>query len=209
MAFTIKQIKALLSNAGVAQENLTAVAEDICGRHNTDLEAIKEERDTALDKAKTFAEVKKELDELKAANGKDSFKVKYEAIKEEFEAYKADIEKSKTVAEKQNAYKEILKELKVSDKIIDKVVKLANLDDEEFKDGKFTNASKIKEALGEEWKDFIVKEGTKGAKVDNPPAGGDGKKTREEIYKKDDNGRYIMSAAERQEALAKLAENSD
>jgi hypothetical protein len=44
---------------------------------------------------------------------------------------------------------------------------------------------------------------TTGAKTSTPPANsGSAKLTKEDIYKKDDKGRYIMSTSERQKALA-------
>lgn len=170
MGFTIKQIKAILSDAGVPTENITATAESICERHKTEIDAIKEERDTALESAKNYDDVKKELDELKDSNAKNAYKDKYDALKSEYEKYKTDIESAKTLTEKQNAYRAILKELHISKAVTEKIVKLANFDELEFADGKFTKADEMKKAIGDEWKDFIVSSGTNGGKVDTPPA---------------------------------------
>ena len=43
---------------------------------------------------------------------------------------------------------------------------------------------------------------TRGAQTSNPPANNNGgTMTKADIYKKDDHGRYVLSAAERQKAL--------
>lgn len=67
MAFSIKQVKAKLQEYGVPAENLDTAAEYFCSAHKTDLDAIKEERDTYKTDAETLAKVQKELDDLKAA----------------------------------------------------------------------------------------------------------------------------------------------
>ena len=80
------------------------------------------------------------MDDLKAAaekNGKDPFKVKYEAIKEEFDNYKKDISAKETKANKTAAYRELLKKAGVSEKRIDTVLKVSDVDGIEIdKDGK-------------------------------------------------------------------------
>ena len=73
--------------------------------------------------------------------------------------------------------------------------------------GKIEGASELKKSLKEEWSDFITTQTSKGAQVANPPANTGGSKlTRAEIYAKDEHGRYKLSTAERQKAIA---ENPD
>jgi DNA repair exonuclease SbcCD ATPase subunit len=174
MSFTVKQIKAILSNAGVPSDALDATAEEICSRHNTGLDAIKEERDALKEESKKFTDAQAELNKLRQqleSNEKDPFKVKYEALKEEFEGYKTETTKKETTASKTKAYKELLKELRINGKITDKVLKLADLETVELDDkGTIKDADKLKESLKNEWADFIVKEGSEGGRVDNPPA---------------------------------------
>ena len=112
MSFSIKQIKAILSEHNMPVDDLDKATEEICARHSADLEGIKEERDIYKKDAETLASVQKELDTLKAAtsDGKNPYKVKYEAIKEEFEAYKKDVDSKAVKAEKEKAYMELLKE---------------------------------------------------------------------------------------------------
>jgi len=200
MAFSIKQIKAILSEHNMPVDDLDKAAEDICARHSADLDSIKEERDSFKKDAETLASVQKELNELKeATNGgkKNAFEVKYNAIKEEYDNYKRDIEAKETKSKKEAAYRALLKEVGVSDKRIDAVLKVTDLDDAKLgEDGKFENASDLKKSIKDEWSDFIVTNGQKGADVSNPPAGG-GK-----TYKSKDEIMAIKDTAERQKAIA-------
>ena len=69
------------------------------------------------------------------------------------------------------------------------------------KDGKLEDADGVKKGIQTDYADFIPKKRTDGADPATPPHIG-GKMSREEIYKKDDKGRYLLSTAERQKALA-------
>ena len=68
--------------------------------------------------------------------------------------------------------------------------------------GGVKDADKLAESIKNEWADFIVTTETRGANTANPPANNSGvSMTKADIYKKDDHGRYVLSAAERQQAL--------
>ena len=73
------------------------------------------------------------------------------------------------------------------------------MDGEKIKDTKSLDA-----LLTGTYKGLISTTRTEGANPANPPANTGGAKSREDIYKKDDKGRYVMSTAERQQALAEL-----
>ena len=71
----------------------------------------------------------------------------------------------------------MLKELKVSDKWVDKIMRLAELDKIELDDsGKIKDAETLKTKAAEEYADYIVKVDENGAAIDDPPAGATGKK---------------------------------
>ena len=75
-------------------------------------------------------------------------------------------------------------------------------------DGKFKDADKLIKDIKEEWSDFIVSSETKGANVTTPPANVNGGKiSRAEIFKKDEHGKYVLSTAERQKAIAESLSN--
>lgn len=172
MAFSIKQIKAILSSHNMPVEDLDAAAEDICARHSADLDSIKEERDNARKDAETLAAVQAELDALKAKSG-DDFKAKYEKEKNDFAAYKAEIAKEKTLEAKRAVLREIAKDAGLSEAGIAKAVKYHNFDTMELDEkGAAKEKAAILKGLKEEWPEYIQKTEKKGAPTPNPPQGG-------------------------------------
>lgn len=192
MALTRK----FLSAMGIEEEKI----EQIITAHTEVTNALKEERDEYKGKAEKLPEIQKELKELKettSANNQDAYKVKYEAIKEEYEEYKKGITEKETKANKEQALRKLLKEIGISDKRLDSVVKVTSLDEIDLnKDGDIKEKEKLAESLKEEWSDFIAVQETKGAKTSTPPANtGGGGKTRKEIN-------AIKDPEERRKAIA-------
>lgn len=196
MAFSIKQIKAILSSHNMPVDDLDAAAEDICARHSADLDSIKEERDTLKKDAETLADVKKELEALKANNGED-YKAKWEKEKKDFSDYKAGIEKEKELEAKRAVLREIAKDAGLSEAGIAKAVKYHNFDDMELDEkGAAKEKAAILKGLKEEWQEYITTTETKGAATATPPTtGAAGRRTVDEIM-------AIKDDAERQTAIA-------
>ena len=181
-------------------------ADEIINAHVGTVDSIKKELDEAKDKADRYDALRKEKDKLsdelkqiKEDSAKeDTYKVKYEALKEDFDKYKKDIESSATKAKKEMAYRELLKEVGISDKRIESVLKVSNIDDIELdKDGNVKNRDDLKKDIVKEWEDFITVKETKGADTKTPPKneGGGEKKSKDEIM-------AIKDTAERQKAIA-------
>lgn len=193
MAITRKMLKAM----GIEDEKI----EQIIEAHTETVEGLKEKAEENAEAVKNLAKVQKELDDAKKdieAMKKDSYKVKYDAIKEEFEEYKNGIEKKETRNAKEKAYRELLKEAGISEKRIEAVLKVSDVDGVELEDGKIKDAAKLTENIKTEWADFIVKTETKGADPATPPAhSGSGAKTKDEI----------MAIKDRSERRAAIAEN--
>ncbi len=108
---------------------------------------------------------------------------------------------------KEAAYKELLKKAGVSEKRFKNILRCTEFKNIELDDeGKIKDSDSIEKKIKEEWEDFIVKKETDGASVSKPAGtnGGSAIKSKEDIYKKDDHGRYLMDATERQQALAQL-----
>lgn len=168
MALSRRMLKAM----GIEEEKI----EQIIEAHAETVDTLKEQRDTFKADADKLAEVQKELDEAKKSlenAGKDSYKVKYEAIKEEFEKYKTDVENKEKHTAKESAYREMLKAAGISEKRIDSVLKVSDVDSVELdENGKIKDNDKLTESIKTEWADFITEEGTKGANVPTPPAKG-------------------------------------
>lgn len=164
MALTRKMLKAM----GIEDEKI----EQIIEAHSETVSALKDEAEKYKTDAEKLPDVQKKLDDAVKDAGKDAYKVKYDTLKEEYDDYKAEITAKESRVAKETAYKALLTGLNISPKVLDKVVKLADLDALELADGKIKEADKLSEALKAEWADFISTEGTKGANVDTPPKTG-------------------------------------
>ena len=193
MSLTRKMLKAM----GIEEEKIDQIIE----AHTETVDGFKDKVNEYKEKAEKYDGVKKELDELK--EGGDDWQKKYEKEHSDFEAYKTDVTAKETKRTKEHAVREFLKSAGVSEKRLDAVLKVTNLDDFELdKDGKIKDADKHTETVKTEWADFIETTSTQGASTATPPTNNGGTKmTKADIYKKDDKGRYVLSTEERQKAL--------
>lgn len=199
MALTRKMLKAM----GIEDEKIDQIIE----AHSETVDAIKEDRDKYKEEAEKIPNIQKELEEATKNNGEDkSWKVKYDALKEEFDGYKNDVTTKETKAAKKEAYLKLLKDVGISEKRLESVLKVSEVDSLELDDnGNIKDLDALKESLKKEWADFIQTTSTQGANTATPPASNGGTiLTKEEIYATDEHGRYKLSASERQEALRSL-----
>lgn len=200
MALTRRALKAM----GIEEEKI----DEIITMHTDTVDGLKADIAKYKADAESLPGIQKQLEQAQAdleAGKKDSWKVKYEAIKEEFEGYKNEQTKKESHAAKEKAYRALLQEAGVSEKRLESVLKVSDVDRVELDDkGSIKGADKLTESIKSEWADFITTTETRGAQTSNPPANNHGSAmTKAEIYKKDDHGRYVLTAAERQEALMK------
>lgn len=207
MALTKAQVREILSAAGVTSENMSEAVDKIIDGHLTSVNALREDIAKYKADAEKLPAVQKELDDMKA-NTNDSWREKYDNLKGEFDKYKAEVTEKETKAAKEAAYRAILKDANLSEKGIEKAVKYAEWDKIELDaDGKLKGANDHIKAVREEWAEYVTTTTTTGAKTSTPPANNGGAKlTKAEIYAKDEHGRYKMSTAERQKALAENPE---
>ena len=152
-----------------------------------EIEALKTEKQTAEDSATTA----------------EKWKTKYHALKDDFETYKGEQTKKETRSVKEKAYRDLLKQAGVSEKRLDAVLRVSDVDGVELdENGAIKDADKLTTSIKSEWADFIQTTTTQGASTATPPANGGGAAmTKADLYKKDEHGRYVMSASERQKAL--------
>ena len=185
-----------LSAFGIEEDKV----DEIIKAHTDTVDALKEQRDAYKADADKLPSIQKELDDLKAAaekGGKDTFKVKYEALKEDFANYKKEQQQKEIHERKRSLYKELLQEVGISEKRINSVLKVSDVDAVEIdENGKVKDAETLKDAIKTEWEDFIVTESSKGADTATPPVG-NGK-----VYKSKDEIMSIKDVAERQKAIA-------
>lgn len=164
---------------------------------------------TAARDAYAEEQVKAELAKqptTKVENVKDT--EEYKTLKKSFDDYKADVLAKETKAAKEAAYRAVLKDANLSEKGIEKAIKYAEWDKIEIEaDGKLKGANDHIKAAREEWAEYVTTTTTTGAKTVTPPTNNGGvKMTKADIYKKDENGKYVLSTTERQKALAQNPE---
>ena len=185
MAFS----RSFLKTTGLTDEQITAVMEE----HVAVTDALKQQRDAYKADADKLAEVQAQLEEAKKV---EDFRAKYEETKKAFDEYKAQITQEAETEKVRAAYRELLKSEKISEKRFDVICRATDFSGMKLdKEGKLSNADALKEAIRQEWGDFRVSEGTKGANVETPPAGSGSRMTREEIMN-------IKDAGQRQKAIA-------
>ena len=204
MALTKAQVREILSAAGVDSEHMSDAVEKIVDGHVASVNALREEIDALKADAGKLAEVQKELDAAKTELSKsqnDKWEVKYKAMKEDFETYKAEQSKKESRTAKETAYRALLKQAGVSEKRIEAVLKVSDVDSVELNDkGEIADARDRLKSIKGEWADFIETTEVKGAVTPNPPANTGGHTmTVEEIDK-------IKDVGERQKAMLEHAD---
>ena len=200
MALTRRFLKGM----GLTEEQVDTIIE----AHTEVTDGLKEQIKQYKADADKLVDVQKELDDLKSA-GDGGYKSKYESEKAAHDELKASIAKEKAYASKESAYRELLKAAGVKDKFIDTIVRAerSTIDGLNIKDGKIEGSDTLTEAAKKNWGDFIATQQVVNTRVENPPANTGGTKlTKAEIYAKDEHGRYKLSTAERQKALAENPE---
>ena len=200
MALTRKSLKAM----GLTDEQVDSIVE----MHTETVDGLKEKLKTAEDKANKLDDVQKELDGLKA-NGGDDYKAKYEAEKKAFADYKADQTAKETKAAKEKAVKAYFEGKNITGANLD--IAMRGCRDEigaiELDGDKIKDTATLDALVNGTYAGLVVTKTVQGAQTANPPANNGGSKlTRADIYAKDEHGRYKMSTAERQKALAENPE---
>lgn len=175
MSITRKALAAM----GIEEEKV----DEIIKMHLDTVNPIKDERDTLKADADKLAKVQGELDELKKSikdTDRSPYKAKYEeevkareTLQSEFDTFKADLEAKNAKAERQTAYRKLLTEAGVSEKRIDSVLRLAEvdgkLDNLEIEDGKVKGDDVLTD-IKETYADYIVSTEPQGANTPKPPS---------------------------------------
>ena len=173
MALTRKMLKAM----GIEEEKIDQIIE----AHAETVDGLKADLSKYKGDAERLPGIQKELDELKAA-GDGGFKEKFERVSKDFEDFKKEQKGKETREAKEKAFRALLKEVGVSEKRIDSVVKVTDFDGFALDEsGKVKDSEKLAEAVKTEWSDFIVTTNTTGAATSTPPANNGTGKTKEEI----------------------------
>ena len=158
--------------------------EQILEMHRETIDSIKQDKDKAVqdaekykNDAEKYADAKKELENLKDVSEK------YDKLKAEYDGFKNEQTAKETKAAKEQAYKKLLRENGVSEKRIDAVVRISDLDFELDENGAFKDADKVNKYIKDEFSDYITKDGAKGADTTTPPKNDGAKMSKDDIMK--------------------------
>ena len=199
MALTRKMLKAM----GIDEEKI----DQIIDAHTETVDSLKTDIDKYKADAEKLPNVQKELDNLKKDGG--DWQSKYENEKAAHDKLKQDISDKETKAAKTAAFRQLLKEEKISEKRIETVIKAsASVIDAILldKDGKPTKADELRKGIKDEWSDFIVSTQTSGERVEHPPANtGGSAKSKEEILKMTDGAARRQAMLENPTLFPELA----
>ena len=195
MALTRK----LLKGMGLTDEQVETIIE----AHTDTVDGLKADAAKYKADADALPKVQRELDTLKAA-GDGGWQEKYEKVKKDLDDYKAEVSGREVKAAKEKAVRAYYESKGITGKSLDIAIRGsgAEIDALELDGDKIKDTSSLDELVNGTFSGLISTTTTKGADTATPPANtGGGGMTKADIYKKDDHGRYIMSAAERQKAL--------
>lgn len=197
----------LLKGMGLTDEQVDTIIE----AHTDTVDGLKDQIATYKADAEKLPGVQKELDDLKKEGGDGGFKAKYEKEKKDFQDYKAGIEAKESAAAKEKAARAYFQGKGIPAESMALVIRGAKaeidsltLDGENIKD-----TAALDGLLSGDYKGLIGKTTTKGTETQTPPSTTGGATSRAEIYKKDDKGRYMLSTAERQAAIAASLEKTN
>lgn len=196
MTLTRKMLKAM----GIEEEKIDQIIE----AHAETVDALKEKLKTAEADGEKLKGVQKELDDLKA-NG--DYKDRYEAEHKAFEDYKNAQAQKETQASKEKAARAYFEGKGITGANLDIAMRGAKdeisgleLDGEKIKDVKA-----LSDLVSGTYAGLIVTKTTKGANTATPPANTGGTlKTKDEIYARDEHGRFKLDDIQRQQALSQL-----
>ena len=190
--------RSMLKGMGLTEEQIGAIID----AHSETVEGLKADRDKFKTQAETAGNKLKDYEDL----SKDDWKGRYEQEHKDYEAYKKTVADKEKLESVKAAYRDLLVAQNVGEKHIDTVLRFTDFSKMKLVDGKLEGEDKLIETIKADCAGFITTESVKGAEVTTPPATGTTKLTKADIYKRDEHGRYVMSTAERQKALA---ENPD
>ena len=195
MALTRK----LLKGMGLTDEQVETIIE----AHTDTVDGLKADAAKYKADADALPKVQRELDTLKAA-GDGGWQEKYEKVKKALDDYKAEVSTKEAKAAKEKAVRAYYESKGITGKSLDIAIRGsgAEIDALEMDGDKIKDTSALDELVNGTFSGLVSTTTTKGADTATPPTTtGGGGITKAEIYKKDDHGRYVMSAAERQKAL--------
>lgn len=196
MALTRKMLKGM----NLTDEQIDTIIEG----HDETVTALKTERDDWKAKAGAAETLKTERDDLKqqldAQKGGTDWKAEYDKLK-------ASVDAKETASKIREAYREVLKAEHIDETLHDLILDATDMTGKKLdKDGRLENAEAIAANVREKYAAHVVKTEQKATPTKTPPASQPKAMTREEIWAKDDKGRYKLTTEQRQQALVEHPE---
>ena len=202
MALSRKMLKAM----GIEDEKIDQIIE----AHTETVDSLKEQVSAYKADAGKVGEPQKQLEQAQkdlSAAQQDGWKDKHDKVKKEFDEYKNGIAAKEAQAAKEKAVRAYYESKNITGKNLDiamlgssQVISGVELDD----NGKLGSTEALDSLVAGTFSGLVGRAETLGANTAHPPANNGGKLTKEDIYKKDDKGRYVMDTADRQMALAQM-----
>jgi hypothetical protein len=151
----------LLKGMGLTKEQEDSIIEE----HLAVVDALKADVQKNQEAADSLATVQRELDELKQGG----WEQKAKDFEKKFNDLVAENQTRADHQAKEAAYRDLLKSAGVSEKRLESVLKVSNVDGVELEGGKIKNADQLAETVKQEWADFITTTETNGANTATPP----------------------------------------
>lgn len=212
MALTRKFLKAMSIEDEKIDQIIEAHSSTVDGLKDQ-IDALKADAGNAEETKTKLADLQKKLDKANAdleAAKHDGWKDKHDALKKEFEDYKTGVTAKESKAAKEAAARAYYESKGITGKALDIAMRGSGAEIEalELADGKIKNAAALEALVKGDFSGLVSTTTTTGANTATPPTNTVGGMSRADIYKKDDKGRYVMSTAERQKAIAEnMAKN--
>lgn len=183
MALKRSDLNKILNAFKSEDETLEGSTKALLDLFHSEIDSEKDKYDELLQEFNTYKSEHKDTGE-----NAEEWKSKYEKERDAFKAYKNEQTAKADKAAKSEKYKALLKEVGVSKKRLDAILKVTDLDSIKLKDGELEDVDTLKETIKQDWADFITKKETKGADTPNPTGdnAAGGNKTKEEIVKMTD-----------------------
>lgn len=164
----------LLKGMGLSDEQQETIIE----AHTSTISEIRDERDRYKADADKLPEIQKQLDDTKAAleavqNGKSDYetlKADYTTLQAEYQAFRDSVEKERLEATAREKFTELLKDMKISDAGISKILKWQGVRDVELDEtGKIKEPAKLRKSIKEDWPEYIPVYSEEGTLTPTPP----------------------------------------
>ena len=167
--FTRKALKEIFEAAEL--EVPKDVLGQLCELH---IESSEDAGSTIKDLKKQLKTAEHDRDEALAKVPKDGeetvAKSVFDKLQKDFDSYKTGIDEKEKLAKSKAAVRELLKGAGVSEKHLDSVLRVYDMNGVELDEkGKIKDAEDREKAIKTDWADFIESTGERGAQTHNPP----------------------------------------